>query len=121
MTDKQSWKRAQSRRDDKSFRVPQVADDLDDSVPEDAFIEDYYEWASSFEDEDQRKSGGKMKLVSTLIGAVGIVSFYAIAFYFGIRALGVESFDYKDAVIVSASFVFVRYTDATLIDQSRRR
>ncbi len=122
MTDKQSWKRADSHNAEKKFRVPKVADEEDEWMfDEDSDIfDDYGDFIDAW-GEERKKRLTVQKVIATLFGLATIISVFAVAFYFGLTALGVDSLEYRDAVIISASFVFIRFIDATLIEQTKKR
>jgi hypothetical protein len=124
MTDKQSWKRADSRNVEKKFRIPKVVDEEDEwLLDDDSDIFDDYEGFDILADgwDQKRKKVTVQKVIATLFGLATIVSVYAVAIFFGLTALGVDSLEYRDAVIISASFVFIRFIDATLIEQTKKR
>jgi hypothetical protein len=120
LTDKQSWKRADSRNSEKKFRIPKVADEEEWLFDDDSDIFDDYGDLVGWEHEEEKRVTVQ-KVIATLFGLATIISVFAVAFFFGLTALGFDSLEYRDAVIISACFVFIRYIDATIIEQSRKR
>lgn len=104
---RQSWKRAEHSQNERKFVFPK-----DEEVNE---LDDFFEYGSAKVSRPTRGLETFMKLLAVLFGFVLTVAVYAPAFYFGVRALGAGSFDYRDAVIVSACFVFVRAVDTTVM------
>lgn len=98
----QSWKRGE-RDNRNNFRAPKVADDDD--------------WS----DKRIRDGENALKFFNALFGFFFLTCIYTVGFYFGLTALGLESLQYSDAVIVSASFVAIRYVDQVVIDKSKNQ
>lgn len=125
MEDKQSWKRGESGDKGNRFRVPKVVDEETPSDDFEDFFDDYEDitdLAEFNEKWDKYHSRSRMtKFFTALFGFVSVVSVYAVAFFFGLTALGVESLEYRDAVIVSACFVFIRIVDTAIIQQAKKR
>lgn len=122
MKDKQSWKRAESRNEKPKFRVPEVIEEDEWLIDDDSDIfDDYGDLDFTIHDRKPKKELTVQKVIATLFGLATIISVFAVAFYFGLTALGMESLEYREAVIISACFVFVRYIDATIIEQSKKR
>lgn len=107
---RQSWKRGESRQHERKFVAPQVRDD-----------DGFYEFESVEVARPKKKDENAMKVLSALFGFMILVGLYTPAFYFAVRAVGVDSFEYRDAVVVSLCFTILRFLDATFSQQMRDR
>lgn len=124
MTDKQSWKRGESKKNEREFRVPKVVEDWEDELEDDPFddreFEENFNYLMNLR-RSRTKKEKSVRLVASIIGLFTVVSVYALAIYFALGAIGVDSFDYSDALVVSACFMVIRYLDLGLVEQAKKR
>lgn len=97
----QSWKRGE-RKSVNDFRPPVVPDEIE-------------------HDDNIRGSDLPVRFFTALWGFIMLTSLYAVGFYFGLTAIGLDSLEYSDAVIISACFVFIRYLDQVILERPRNK
>ena len=112
MTKNEAWKRGDRGIPERRFVAPKVYDDEDDY---ETFAEDVDSYPRM-----RRERNVVVKKLSGVFGLLLIISFYTFALFVVLRTLDVTSLSYLECVIIVSCFVFVRYTDAYIINESSK-
>ena len=113
MTRPEDWKRASGEKPERKWVIPKVADDIE---------EDFHDWAQDYDEEELpfldllEEERPVRSFVSSVLGLFLLISTYALVLMLASHTVGVEWMSFQKCVILSSCFVFVRHTDAVLIN-----